>query len=95
MSAYRISRPAQRDLQSIDEYISADNPDAADRLLESFRSTFELLATYPASGRRRDELRPDVRSFPVGSYVVFYREVGDTIEVLRVLHGSHDIDAAF
>jgi toxin ParE1/3/4 len=66
-----------------------------DRLLESFQSTFKLLATFPASGRRRDELRPGVRSFPVGSYVVFYRQVSDKIEILRVLHGSRDIDAAF
>jgi toxin ParE1/3/4 len=49
---------------------------------------------YPASGRLRDELRPGVRSFPVGSYVVFYRAVAGTIEVLRVLHESRDIDTA-
>lgn len=95
MSTYRIARPAQRDIQAIDDYISADSPDAADRLLESFRSAFELLATYPAAGRLRDELRPGVRSFPAGNYVIFYRLAGDMIEILRVLHGSRDIDAAF
>jgi toxin ParE1/3/4 len=82
-------------MQAIDDYVSADSTDAADRLLESFRSTLELLETYPASGRRRDELRPGVRSFPVGNFVVFCHEVGDTIEVLRGLHGRRDIDAAF
>ena len=33
-----------------------------------------LLASYPNLGRARDEdLRPGLRSFPVGEYVIIYR----------------------
>jgi len=36
---------------------------------------------------------PNIRSFLVGNYVVFYRPIQDSIEVARVLHGARDIDA--
>ena len=49
----------------------------------------------PMMGRARDELAPGVRSFPFGRYVVFYLPLDGGIDVVRVLHGARDIDAAF
>jgi toxin ParE1/3/4 len=46
-------------------------------------------------GRARPELRPDLRSFPVGRFVIFYREVRDGIEIVRVLRGARDLPALF
>jgi toxin ParE1/3/4 len=46
-------------------------------------------------GRTRDELAAELRSFPVGRYVVFYMPLDDGVDVIRVLHGSRDIDAIF
>ena len=46
-------------------------------------------------GRARDELAPDVRSFPFGRYVIFYMPLDDGIDVVRVLHGARDVDAVF
>jgi len=46
-------------------------------------------------GRSRDELAPGVRSLPFGRYIVFFEPVPDGIDVIRVLHGSRDIDASF
>lgn len=37
----------------------------------------------------------NLRSHPHGNYVIFYRPIGDGIEIVRVLHGARDIDAAF
>ena len=95
MSRYILSAPALRDLEQIDDYVSADNPVAADRLLDSFRAAFDLLAAMPAAGRRRDEIGQGVRSFVVGMYVIFYRVVGGSVEIVRVLHGRRDIGGAF
>jgi len=39
--------------------------------------------------------RTDLRSSPFGRYVIFYTPVHDGIDVVRVLHGARDIDAAF
>lgn len=33
-----------------------------------------------------------MRSFPVFRYVVFYRPLDDGITVVRVLHGSRDLE---
>jgi toxin ParE1/3/4 len=66
----------------------------ADRLVDSITDRFYLLATHPNIGRARDEdLRPRLRSFPVGEYVIIYRvEEGDVL-ILHVLRGSRDIEA--
>jgi toxin ParE1/3/4 len=49
----------------------------------------------PNMGRSREEIARNLRSFPVGNYVVFYRIIEEGIEVLRVLHGSRDIKRFF
>ena len=45
-------------------------------------------------GRRRDDdLRPGLRSFPVGEYVIVYRPSGEDVLILHIVHGSRDIQA--
>lgn len=95
MSGYTLSPRALRDLQRISDYVNSNNRTAARRLLAGFRTTFEMLAATPGAGRRRDELAPAVRGFPSRGYVILYRETDDTVEILRVLHGSQDIERAF
>jgi toxin ParE1/3/4 len=45
------------------------------------------------ASRERPELRSNLRSFPVGNYIVFYRASPDGVEVVRVMSGRQDIDA--
>ena len=54
-----------------------------------------LVAGQPLLGRLCPELAPNLRSFPVGNYVIFYRPIDNGIEVARVLHGARDIDSLF
>ncbi len=49
----------------------------------------------PLARGARPEIDSSVRSFPVGSYVVFYRETNGGIEVARVLHGRRDLQSFF
>ena len=42
-------------------------------------------------GRARPELAPEVRSFAVARYVIFYAPSADCITVVRVLHGARDV----
>jgi toxin ParE1/3/4 len=95
MLSYTLTVPAKADLLEILAYIAVDNVDAALSMYDRFYGCFEMLAVSPAAGRRREELEAGLRSFPLGSYVVFYRARLETIEVIRVLHGSRDIDALF
>lgn len=94
MARYVIAPRARADLIAIAEYISRDNPAAASRLVAQFTSRFELLAERPFTGRPRGELRTNLRSVPLGRYVIFYWPIQDGIEVARVLHSALDIERA-
>ena len=86
---------AQTDILEIWDYIADDNPAAADRWVDQLDAQFRLLSTQPKMGRAPNELAADVRSFPVGRYVVFYVPLDAGIDVVRVLHGARDIGAIF
>lgn len=83
---------ALNDLAEMWEYIGANNPDAADRLLDNINDKVKLIAESPYIGREREELAPGIRSFPAGRYLIFYRPIAGGIEIVRVLHGSRDVD---
>jgi toxin ParE1/3/4 len=86
-----ISRPAREDLDEIWFFIAQDNLSAADRFVDFLMDRFPLLAASPRMGRKRDELAPGLRSFPVKSYVILYRLVGNGVEIVRVVHGARDL----
>ena len=46
-------------------------------------------------GRRRPELKDDMRSFAFRGYVIFFRYVDNVFEVLNVLEGHRDFDTHF
>ena len=46
-------------------------------------------------GKKRDELLPYLRSFPVENYLIFYRPIEEGIEVLRVVSGYRDLKRLF
>lgn len=91
-----LKRPqAEIDLLEIWSFISQDSFEAADRFLDWLEARFDLIATQPHMGRERPELRPGLRSFPVGNHIVFYTPIEDGIILERVLRGSQDIEALF
>jgi toxin ParE1/3/4 len=60
--------------------------------LRASPTVFGLLAQHPQIGRRRDaDLRPGLRSFSVGEYVIVYRIEGEDVLILHVMRGSRDI----
>ena len=86
---------AQADLIGIWLYTANNNRSAADGLLSPIEEILEMLAQHPLIGRSREELAPDLRSFTVGSNIIFYRPLDDGIEVIRVLHSSRDLGIIF
>jgi len=89
-----IKRPRARgDLTEIWNYIAADNETRADAFVDLIDQKFQALSNHPNLGRSRDELEEGLRSFPVGNYVIFYRAIPAGVEIIRVLHGSRDLNA--
>jgi toxin ParE1/3/4 len=61
----------------------------------SITERFSLLAAFPYAGRARGDLRPGLRSFSVGDYVILYRIEREDVVILPVIHGRRDIEATF
>ena len=96
MARLTITAHARADLKEIHSNIAKDNPEVARRFVERLRAKARQLAETPGMGRSRGEdLRPDLFSFPVGYYILFYREQPGGIVLVRVIHGSRDLPALF
>jgi toxin ParE1/3/4 len=83
---WRTAR-AENDLIEIWAYIARDNPPAADRLLDLLDEKSRMLAQNPKLGAVRDDIAEGVRHFPVGNYLILYRDIGEGVEVVRYVHG--------
>jgi toxin ParE1/3/4 len=94
--AHRVAPQAEAELDNIWYYVAKESGsiEIADRLIDSITDRFYLLAHHPHIGRHRDEdLRPGLRSFPVGEYVIIYRVEEKDVLILHVFRGSRDIEA--
>ena len=89
------SDQSEQDVYEIGVFIALDNPDAASRLVDRFDEALKMLAENPLAGRVREELAPDVRSSPVGNYLLFYRPTQNGVELIRVLHSARDLRRLF
>lgn len=90
---FRKRPRADADLDSIWNYIAADNVEAADRLIARIGTVFEMLVQNPLAGRGRAELAQGLRSVVIANYIIFYYPQPDGVEVVRVMHGGQDINA--
>jgi toxin ParE1/3/4 len=89
------TRLADEDLLEIWLYIAQNNIDAADRLLEKIDKKCQLLTDSPRVGVRRDDLALGVFCLIEGKYLIFYRIINETVEILRILHGARNLKAIF
>lgn len=85
------------DLLDIVRWIRADNPAAAVRFVDAFKSSVELLSRMPEIGRPRPDLgAPEARSWRVKGFrkhLIFYEAFPDRVRLLRVLHGARNLQA--
>ena len=44
----------------------------------------------PGMGVARPDIRPELRTFPVGNYLILYREIENGAEIVRVVHGARE-----
>ena len=93
----RVTRrpQAEADILEIWDFIAEDSVAEADLWVDRLDAKLDLWATQPMMGRPREELAPGLRSLAFGRYVVFFESMLDGIDVVRVLHGSRDLDAGF
>lgn len=98
MNDYRLSRDAARDLDGIWEFIAGehlDNIDTADRFIDRLEESLHNLVANPFMGRERPDLASNVRSLAVGDYLIIYQPAAWGIAVVRIVHGSRDLNRLF
>jgi len=84
----RWTRLAITDLDSVFAYVAADNPTAANRLIDRIEKAVQVLPQHPTAGR--DGRLMGTRELVVTGtpFVIPYRVRRNTIEILAVIHGA-------
>jgi toxin ParE1/3/4 len=90
-----ITPEAEEDIDDILSYIASDNFQASIVFYGRLINCFETLAANPKAGRERPDVSEGLRSFPLGSYLIFYRIWAGTVAITRVIHGARDLDEIF
>ena len=91
----RYSAAAEADLLEIHVYTALRSPTAASRLLHKIDHDCRRLAEMPGLGARRNQIRPGMRLWTIGQFLVLYRIEADGIEVVRVVRGHRDLKKLF
>lgn len=99
MAKIVVSALARLDLQGHFDYLAEINYDKALEFFDAARQTFADLARRPSIGspyRGRQDRFQNLRRWPVKGfkrYLIFYRPQIESIEIVRVLYGTQDIEA--
>jgi toxin ParE1/3/4 len=94
----RVAPQARADLDAIWLYSAQESGSSniATRAVGSITDKFGLFSKFPNIGKSfESELRPNVRTFPVNNYVIFYSVKPGEIRILRIIHASRDAQAIF
>jgi toxin ParE1/3/4 len=91
MSGFVLHPDALADLSEIWEFIAADNPSAADGVIEEIYEGIRALVPFPLQGHQRSDLssRP-LRFHPIRNFLIAYAPDEKPLLVLAVLHGRRN-----
>jgi toxin ParE1/3/4 len=96
MNGFRLTHLAKRDLREIFTYVSENSGDARARgLIRDIVAEFPGIGDLPDKGTRRDEFSRGLYSIRVHSYLIFYRRYLGGARIVRVVHGSRNLDLLF
>ena len=87
---------ARRHLRAIHDYIAADSPHNATRIVDRITRKSELLGQSPLLGHVVPEYEsklnePIVRQILEGNYRIIHRVLPHRVEVLAVIHGAREL----
>ena len=76
------------DLEDIRAFVERDDPGSAAVIVHRLRDAAERLSAFPDAGRRGHVSGTRELVVPRLPYILVYRRRGETIGILRVLHGA-------
>lgn len=95
----RVTPAAELDIGRISQYLASTSLAIADEFIDAADRTMREIERNPGAGalygfedsRLHGIRRRAVEGFQ--NHLVFYREIGDGVEIVRVLHGARDVTA--
>jgi plasmid stabilization system protein ParE len=93
MTRYRLTSDAERDLDTIKDYLLQQGGVRLVRhVVARIHRALNFLAEQPEAGHRREDLTAaPVKFWTVFSYMIIYDPAARPVTIVRVLHGSRDI----
>ncbi|MGD0629825.1 MAG: type II toxin-antitoxin system RelE/ParE family toxin [Terracidiphilus sp.] len=86
-----LSPLVPRDLEEIADFIAADSPRHALRVLRLLRAKMKEISRHPEMYRLRPELGPEARLAVVGNYVILFRIRPHAVRIEGVVHGGREL----
>lgn len=91
MKALHLSPAAEADLDHIWDHSAKHwGSDQANRYTDEIRDACHSLASGARRGRMVD-VRPGYLKYATGAHMVYFREYGDRLEIIRILHQRQDL----
>jgi toxin ParE1/3/4 len=92
IDGYVLSQEADNDIEAIFAYgeIKFGSTQAIAYLV-GLNEHFEAIANNPDIGKKRNEIKEGLYSFPYNSHIIFYRKIRARVRIVRVLHGGRDL----
>ena len=87
-----LSKEAVKDINSIFDYTSVNfGKNQALNYLKGIKKILETIENNPLIGKKRDEIKKNLQSFPFKSHLIFYTVQKNKIRIIRILYGGRDI----
>ena len=87
MPAYRLAPKARKDMGTVWLYsLKQWGIEQTGRYIDDLTEAFGFLAESPKAGTACEHIRTGYRKYPVMRHVIYYRETGYGVKVIRVLH---------
>ena len=90
----RINPIIVNDLQAVKEFISEDNPDMAEEVVDFLYDQFSDILNFPYAGANlsnRVSFKTDLKYRVYGNYLILYKVKDGFVEIHRVLHCALDL----
>jgi len=92
MQKFILSTKADDDIEELyDDGVYKFGETQAIKYLEELNLMFVFLSKNPEIGKKRNEIKMKLVSFPYGSHIIFYRIFKTHIRIVRVLYGGKDL----
>lgn len=93
MTDWQVTPEAEVDIEHIWDYSAATwGIDQAESYIAGLQDTIYSIARWPEMGETYEHIAADYRCFSYSRHLIFYRKLGETIEVVRILHERMDVD---